>query len=56
MPMWTFPTLDYIFLDDKANTATVSAEAYKACQEDVNAESEKQSQILDLAHQNAETL
>ena len=39
-------SLDYIFLDDKANTATVSAEAYKACQEDVNAESEKQSQIL----------
>lgn len=49
-------SLDYIFLDDKANTATVSAEAYKACQEDVNAESEKQSQILDLAHQNAENI
>lgn len=49
-------SLDYIFLNDKANTATVSAEAYKACQEDVNAESEKQSQILDLAHQNAENI
>lgn len=47
-------SLDYIFLDDSANTSTVSSQAYKACEEDANAESQQQGQILELARQNAE--
>lgn len=47
-------SLDYIFVDDRANTATVSERAYKACQEDVNGESQRQEEILELARQNAE--
>lgn len=46
-------SLDFIFYNPKANTATVTQEAYKACEEDVKAEAETQEAILTLARQNA---
>ena len=49
-------SLDYIFIDKKANTETVSEEAYKLCKYDVKQESESQEAIIDLAQQNAENV
>ena len=49
-------SLDYIFIDKKANTETVSEEAYKLCKYDVRVESENQEAITDLAQQNAENI
>lgn len=49
-------SLDYIFLNNKANTSTVSAQAYKACKADAINESKEQTAILDLAKQNAENI
>ncbi len=49
-------SLDYIFMDKKANTETVSEEAYKLCKYDVKQESGSQSAIIDLAQQNAENV
>ena len=49
-------SLDYIFIDKKANTDTVSEEAYKLCKYDVKHESENQEAIIDLANQNAENV
>lgn len=49
-------SLDYIFLNDKANTASVSMEAYRACEEDVKNESAGQKKIFELAEQNAENI
>ena len=46
-------SLDFIFYNDKANTSTVTEQAFKACEDDVKGESEKQAAILDLAKQNA---
>ena len=46
-------SLDFIFINDKANTSTVSEQAFKACEDDVKEESEKQTAIYDLARQNA---
>lgn len=46
-------TLDFIFINDKANASTVTAQAFKACEDDVRAESEQQSAIYELAKQNA---
>ena len=46
-------SMDFIFLNDKANTSTVTQTAYKACEIDVERESEEQGAILDLAKQNA---
>lgn len=46
-------SLDFIFYNNKANTSTVTQEAFKACETDVKNESEQQSAILDLAKQNA---
>lgn len=46
-------SMDFIFLNDKANTSTVTQTAYRACETDVKQESEEQSAILDLAKQNA---
>lgn len=46
-------SLDYIFLNNKANTSTVSEQAYKASIADVTNESEKEAAIYDLAEQNA---
>ena len=46
-------SLDFIFINDKANTSTVSEQAFKACEADVKAESEQQTAIYELAKQNA---
>ena len=46
-------TLDYIFVDKKAETATVSEQALKLCEADVLQEVSGQTAILTLAHQNA---
>ena len=46
-------SLDFIFVNDKANTPSVSAQAYKACEKDVQEESAQQNAILELAKQNA---
>ncbi len=46
-------SMDYIFIEDKANTGTVSQEAYKLCIADVEAESASQDAIFKLAEQNA---
>lgn len=49
-------SLDYIFLNKKANTNTVSEKAYKVCIEDAKNESEKEAAIYDLAEQNAKNM
>ncbi len=49
-------SMDYIFVDDKANTGTVSQEAYKLCIADVQAESASQNAIFELAEQNAKNV
>lgn len=46
-------SLDYIFVDNKSNTETVTAAAYKMCQNDVANESEKIDAIKELAYDNA---
>lgn len=46
-------TLDYMFINDKANTSTVSEEAYKKCIEDVTSKSSSESAIYELAKENA---
>lgn len=46
-------SMEFIFNNNKANTSTVSQEAYKACEEDAKQESEKQQAIYELAKQNA---
>lgn len=49
-------SLDYMFVDDSANTNTISENAYKACIADVTKKSKEESQIYDLAQQNAENI
>ncbi len=49
-------TLDFIFMDDKANQSTVFADALKACEADVLEESTKESAIIALAKENAENI
>lgn len=49
-------SLDYIFLNNKANTSTVSEEAYKKCIEDATNESNNEDAIYDLAKQNAHNI
>lgn len=46
-------SLDYIFINDRANTDTVSEQAYKKCIEDVKMESSSEKSIYELAEQNA---
>lgn len=49
-------SLDYIFLNDKANVSTSSQRAFKACEADVRTESEQQKAIFELATQNAKNI
>ncbi len=49
-------SLDYIFMNDGANTETVSEQAYKACIEDVSGESAGEKAIYELARQNARNI
>ena len=46
-------TLDYMFVNDKANNESVMEEAFKVCKEDVSQESEGHPAIHDMARQNA---
>lgn len=55
-PSVDIASLDYIFLNKKANNATVSEKAYKACIEDVTQECEKEEAIYTLARQNTENI
>lgn len=49
-------SLDYIFLNEDANTPTVSEEAYRKCIEDVQNESNSENAIFELAEQNARNI
>lgn len=49
-------SLDYIFINDKANTATVSERAYKKCITDVQEECNAENAIYELAEQNARSI
>lgn len=46
-------SLDYIFMNDKANKSTVSEQAYKKCIEDAENESSSENAIYTLAEKNA---
>ena len=46
-------SMDFIFVDKRANKSTVTETALKACEQDVKAESKDQTAILELAQQNA---
>lgn len=49
-------SLDYIFMNKRANTETVSAQAYKKCIKDVTNESNSTTAIYELAKQNARNI
>ena len=49
-------SLDYIFMNNKANTETVSAQAYKKCIKDVTKESNSTDEIYKSARQNARNI
>ena len=49
-------SLDYIFMNNKANTQTVSAQAYKKCIKDVTKESNSTDEIYESARQNARNI
>ncbi len=49
-------SLDYIFINDKANTSTVSEQVYKKCIEDVENECSSENAIYELAGQNAKNV
>lgn len=49
-------SLEYIFLNKKANTSSVSEAAYKACEEDAKKESGEENAIMVLAQENAENI
>lgn len=49
-------SLDYIFVNEKANDETVAQEAYVACQEDVANECSQEDAIYELAEQNAKNV
>lgn len=49
-------SLDFIFYNTEANTSTVTQEAFKACEEDVQRESGQQAAIFELAQQNAKNV
>ena len=46
-------SMDFIFMNEKANKETVSQAAYKACEQDVEHESKTQNAIFNLGQQNA---
>ena len=49
-------SLDYIFIDSKAETSTVSERAYKQCIADVEAEANAENTIYKLARENAKSI
>lgn len=55
-PSVDIASLDYMFLNKKANDENVSQEAYKACIEDAAGESKKEETLKKMAEQNAENV
>lgn len=55
-PMVDIASMDYIFENKRADTETVSEQAYKKCIEDAKKESENEEAIYTLAKQNAENI
>ena len=49
-------SLDFIFYNKKANTSTITREAFKVCEDDVQRECQQQEAIFDLARQNAKNV
>ena len=49
-------SFDYIFMNNKANTQTVSEQAYKKCIKDVTKESNSTDEIYESARQNARNI
>lgn len=49
-------SMDYIFVNDSANGSTVTQDAYKACERDVENECEEQDAIYELAQENAKNV
>ena len=49
-------SLDYIFVNKKAETATVSSQALPLCKKDATTESEKQAALLSFAEENAKNV
>lgn len=49
-------SLDYIFVNKKAETATVSSQALPLCKKDATTESESQDALLDFAEENAKNV
>lgn len=49
-------SLDYIFVNKKAETATVSSQALPLCKKDATTESEKQDALLSFAEENAKNV
>lgn len=49
-------SLEYMFVNDKANTNTVSEQAYRECKADAEEESSKADKIYELAEQNARNI
>lgn len=49
-------SLKYIFENPKANTSTVSEQAYKACIADAENESKKETTIYEIAEENAKNI
>lgn len=48
-----FASMDYMFVNEKANTSTISEVAYKACIADVESESSEETAICEMAQINA---
>ena len=55
-PNVNIASLDYIFVNDKANTSSVSQEAFKACEADVRNECEQEDVIFELAAKNVKNI
>ena len=51
-----FASMEFLFMNSKANAATVSEAAYKACEADVRAECQNQQAILEFAARGAENV
>ncbi len=49
-------SLDYIFINESADTETVSEQAYKKCIEDAKAESSAEKKIYNIAEENAKNI
>lgn len=49
-------SMDYIFVNDSANGSTVTQDAHKACERDVENECEEQDAIYELAQENAKNV